>query len=116
YFRQYFGLPANDPVVVLNGPDPGIVSGADLESDLGIQWAGGIAPSPRTLLIATSSTQTAYGVDLPGLYALSNDLADVLSLSYGSCELDFGDADTAFYTNIWAQAAAQGISVLVASG
>ena len=47
---------------------------------------------------------------------MSNNLADVLSLSYGACEQDFGDADTAFYTNVWAQAAAQGISVLVASG
>ena len=26
FFRQYFGLPANDPSVVLNGPDPGIVA------------------------------------------------------------------------------------------
>ena len=40
----------------------------------------------------------------------------MLSLSYGSCELDFFDVDTSFYTNVWAQAAAQGISVLVASG
>jgi pseudomonalisin len=116
YFRQYFGLPANDPVVVLNGPDPGIQSGDDLESDLDIQWAGAVAPSARILLIATASTQTAFGVDLSALYAVSKDLADVVSLSYGGCELEFGDSDTAFYTNIWAQAAAQGISVLVASG
>ncbi len=116
FFRQYFGLPANDPVVVLNGPDPGIVSGDELESDIDIQWAGAVAPAARVLLVASESTATAYGVDLSALYAVSNNLADVLSLSYGACELDFGDADTAFFTNVWAQAAAQGISVLVASG
>ena len=43
---------------------------------------------------------------------MSHNLADVLTLSYGACESDFGDVDTVFYTNVWAQAAAQGICVL----
>ena len=116
YFREYFGLPVNDPVVVLNGPDPGIVSGDELESDIDLQWSGAVAPAARTLLITAKDTATAYGVDLSALYAVSNNLADVLSLSYGACELDFADVDTSFYTNVWAQAAAQGISVFVASG
>ena len=92
------------------------MSGDEVESDIDIQWAGAVAPAARILLVASKSTATAFGVDLSALYAVSNNLADVLSLSYGACELDFGDADTAFYTNVWAQAAAQGISVLVASG
>ncbi len=117
FFRQYFGLPVNDPVVVLNGPDPGINDSADEdESDLDLQWAGAIAPAAQTLLVVTKTTATNDGVDLSALYAVSNNLADVLSLSYGSCESDFADTDTAFYTNVWAQAAAQGISVTVASG
>lgn len=114
FFRSNFGLPANDPVVVLNGPDPGIQKGDETESDLDLQWAGAIAPSARTLLITSKATINA--VDLSALYAVSNNLADVLSLSYGDCELDFADSDTALYTNVWAQAAAQGISVFVSSG
>ncbi len=55
-------------------------------------------------------------MDLSALYAVSQNLADVLNLSYGACEDDFGDSDTTFYTNIWAQAAAQGMTALVASG
>jgi len=117
FFREYFGLPANDPVVVRNGPDPGIANSNDeLESDIDLQWAGAVAPAARTLLVASKDTATAFGVDLSALYAVSNNLADVLSLSYGACELDFGDVDISFYSNVWAQAAAQGISVLVASG
>jgi len=116
YFREYFGLPVNDPEVVLNGADPGIVSGDELEADIDLQWSGAVAPSARTLLITSKDTATAYGVDLSALYAVSNNLADVLSMSYGACELDFGDVDISFYTNVWAQAAAQGISVFVASG
>ncbi|HEX2798674.1 MAG TPA: S53 family peptidase, partial [Thermoanaerobaculia bacterium] len=116
FFRAYFGLPANDPSVVLNGPDPGISSDDEVESDLDLQWAGAVAPAARTLLVTSKSTLTTDGIDLSVAYAVSNNLADVLSLSYGSCEGDFADTDTAFYTNVWAQAAAQGISVLVASG
>ncbi len=116
FFRQTFGLPINDPVVVLNGPDPGITPDDETESDLDLQWSGAVAPAAHTILIATKSTDTSFGVDLSALYAVSHDVADVLSLSYGGCEADFSDTDTAFYTNVWAQAAAQGISVMVASG
>ena len=41
---------------------------------------------------------------------------DVLSVSYGACEHDVGEAETTFYANVWAQAAAQGMSAMVASG
>jgi len=116
YFRATFGLPANDPTVILNGPDPGIVSDDEFESDLDLQWAGAIAPAARTFLIASKSTGTSDGIDLSVLYAVSHDVADVLSVSYGSCEGDLDDVATALYTNVWAQAAAQGISVMVASG
>ncbi len=116
FFRSYFGLPANDPIVRLNGSDPGIQKDDEIESDLDLQWSGAIAPAAQILLVASQSTATAFGVDLSALYAVSTNLADVLSLSYGACELEFADVDTAFYTNVWAQAAAQGISVFVASG
>jgi hypothetical protein len=115
FFRSYFGLPANDPVVVLNGLDPGI-NEDEVESDLDIQWAGAVAPAARTLLVTSATTQTTDGIDLSSLYAVSHDVADVLSASYGSCEQYFDDVETAFYTNVWAQAAAQGTSVMVSSG
>ncbi len=115
FFRSYFGLPVNDPVVVLNGPDPGI-NEDEVESDLDIQWAGAVAPGARALLVTSATTLTTDGVDLSALYAVSHDVADVLSVSYGSCEQYFDDTETAFYTNVWAQAAAQGITVMVSSG
>ncbi len=46
FFRQYFGLAANDPQVVLNGDDPG-VTGDEIEADLDIQWAGAVAPAAQ---------------------------------------------------------------------
>jgi len=116
FFRSYFGLPANDPVVVLNGPDPGISADDEFESDLDIQWAGAVAPAARTLLVASASTFTTDGIDLSALYAVGHNVADVLSVSYGSCEGELADTEVALYTNVWAQAAAQGITVMVAAG
>ncbi len=115
FFRQYFGLPANDPQVIVNGEDPGIV-GDEIEADLDIQWSGGVAPAAQVLLVVSKTVLPAYGVDMSLLYTVSHDLADVVTLSYGACESDFGDVDTTFYTNVWAQAAAQGITCFVSSG
>jgi hypothetical protein len=116
FFRSYFGLSANNPSVVLNGPDPGIFSDDEVESDLDLQWAGAVAPAARTLLITSASTLTTDGIDPSALYAVGHDIADVVSVSYRSCEQFFDDTETALYTNVWAQGAAQGMSVMVASG
>src|SRR5713101_5766776 len=46
-FRSIFGLPPYAPGqlnVILNGPDPGLVSGDEGESDLDVEWAGAVAP------------------------------------------------------------------------
>ena len=116
YFRSYFGLPANDPTVIVNGADPGVTAD-EIEADLDVQWAGAIAPAAQILLVVTKGNEpVTYGVDLSGLYIVSHNLADVMTLSYGACEGSFADSDTVFYTNIWAQAAAQGITALVSSG
>ncbi len=115
FFRQYFGLPVNDPTVIVNGDDPG-VNADEIEADLDIQWTGGVAPAAQILLVVSKTNLPTYGVDLSALYIVSNNLADVMTLSYGACEASFGDSDTVFYTNVWAQAAAQGITAFVSSG
>jgi hypothetical protein len=110
-----FGLPVNDPIITYNGPNPGI--GADeSESDIDVQWAGAIAPKATVNLVVSESTETAAGVDLSAIYIVDNNLAPVMSVSYGVCELGMGTAGNQFYNNLWQQAAAQGITVVVASG
>src|SRR5260370_26368442 len=39
-----------------------------------------------------------------------------MSVSFGACEAGLGQAGNAFYTSLWEQAAAQGITVAVAAG
>ncbi len=117
-FRAYFGLPASDPVVVLNGDDPGIRTGdiALIETNLDIEWSGGVAPDADVVVVVSKSTQTTDGIDLSCLFAVDNDVADILSVSYGTCEQKLDPEEVAFFTNLWAQAAAEGISVIVSSG
>jgi subtilase family serine protease len=42
-FRATFGLPVNNPTIVVNGKDPGIVAGDETEADLDVEWAGAVA-------------------------------------------------------------------------
>ena len=115
-FRSTFGLPANDPVFVHNGPDPGIVSGEEGESDLDTQWAGAVAPGATIKLVISASTNTTDGVLLSAQYIVDQDLAPVASSSYGLCESQMGASEIAFYDDLLSQGAAQGITSLAAAG
>jgi hypothetical protein len=114
-FRSLFGLPKNTPKVILNGPDPGIV-GDEPEALLDVSWSGAVARNANIDLVVSASTESSLGVDLSALYIVDNNLAPVLSESYGICESALGNAGNAFYNALWQQAAAQGITVLVSSG
>ena len=113
-FRQIFNLPANDPNVIFNGPIEGAV-GDEGEASLDVQWAGAVAPNAAIDLVISASTVTTDGVDLSASYIVDNNLAPVMSVSFGACEQQIGAAN-AFYSALWQQAAAQGISVFVSAG
>jgi hypothetical protein len=127
-FRSSFGLPAYQTCttpptagclnVILNGPDPGVIAQTETETeaDLDVEWSGGVAPNAMIDLVVSESTESSSGVDLSSLFVVDNDLAPVMSVSYGNCELFLGAAGNQFFNNLWQQAAAQGISVFVASG
>jgi subtilase family serine protease len=114
-FRSLFGLPANDPTIILNGPDPGVV-GDETEALLDVSWSGAVAKNATIDLVVSASTETTLGVDLSALYIVDNNLAPVMSESYGECESTLGNAGNAFYNALWQQAAAQGITVLISAG
>jgi hypothetical protein len=117
-FRAFFGLPPRDPVVILNGADPGLLvyDPALLEANLDVEWAGGVAPEADVVVVVSKSTATTDGIDLSSLYAVDQNVAGVVSVSYGACEQSLSAAESTFFANLWAQAAAQGIAVLVSSG
>jgi len=116
-FRSLFGLPQNDPNFIVNGPDPGFVSLNDqVESSLDVEWAASVAPKATVNFVVAASTDTTDGNSLAAVYAVENNVAPILSLSYGACEADLGPAGNLFWNAVWEQAAAEGISVFVATG
>jgi pseudomonalisin len=115
-FRANAALPPHDPQIIINGPDPGSVWCDDeAESALDVEWAGAIARN-ATVKFVTSKSSTTDGIALSAQYAVNHNIAPIISLSYGLCEAALGPSGNAFWNGLWAQAAAQGISVFVASG
>jgi hypothetical protein len=116
-FRSTFGLPANDPTITLNGPDPGILTdGEESEAVIDVSWSGAVAKGATINFVVSESTETSAGIDLSAIYIINQNFAPVMSESYGFCELGLGNSGNAFYSALWEQAAAQGITVLLSAG
>jgi uncharacterized protein (TIGR03437 family) len=117
-YRSFYGLPANDPTVILvpGSPDPGISQDDLPEADLDLELSGAVARN-ATILFVNSSADYGYGGAFESLnYAIDQNLAPVISISYGDCELDIGTA-FAQALQVWGtQANAQGQTIFAASG
>src|ERR1039458_8255885 len=116
-FRTFFGLPANDPQIIVNGADPGIWnSNEETEADLDVEWSGAVAKNATIKFVVSKSTNSSDGVDLSAQYIVNHNLAPVMSASFGLCEASLGSSGNGFLNSLWQQAAAQGITVFVSSG
>ncbi len=116
-FRSTMGLPANAPTIIVNGPDPGDVnSDEDTEADLDVEWSGAVAQNASILFVTSASTGSTDGVDLSAQYIVDNNLAPVMSTSFGECEKSLGTAENSFYNGLWLQAVSEGITSFVSSG
>lgn len=115
-FRAMAGLPANAPQVVVTGSDPGLVTADQEESTIDAEWSGAVAPGASVKLVVAASSAATDGIDLASAWIVNHAVAPIVAVSYGSCEQHMGGAELAFYNSLWQQAAAQGMSVFVASG
>ena len=110
-FRSMFGLPAKDPQVVLvpGSVDPGIPANNG-ESNLDTEWAGAIAPNAEIVYVFAPSYWTVLN------YAVDQNLAPVISMSYYWCEKAQAGGDAKNVQSLAQQANAQGITWLACSG
>jgi pseudomonalisin len=116
-FRTSFGLPANDPQIIVNGTDPGIVSSAEeTEADLDVEWSGAVARNAAIKFVVSKSTNSSDGTYLSAQYIVSHNLAPVMSMSFGLCEAALGSSESNFISSLWQQAVAEGMTVFVSSG
>jgi subtilase family serine protease len=136
-FRTFFGLPtnipANTPKIVHPNPnlpggdDPGICTSTSttatctiddlIENSLDVEWAGSIAKNAQLVLVTaasqSSTDDTLYDAES---FVVDNMTANILTVSYGECELGLGTAGNAEYNALWEKAAAEGIAVFTSAG
>jgi len=115
-FRNAFGLgaPNLDLVLVpgaLGGGNPGYSAGDQAESDLDVEWSGAVAKGATVVFV-----YAANGVGASEMYAIDQNLAPVLSTSYGFCEEGEGLPEMAPTQAQAQQANAEGITLLAAQG
>jgi uncharacterized protein (TIGR03437 family) len=110
-FRTKFNLPVAslEQVPVPGRPDPGIVSGDVEESDLDLEWSAAVARNATVMFVYSDDVWQSV------LYAVDQNVAPVLSMSYGNCEQsDLVDLPS-FQAQV-RQANAEGITFLAAAG
>jgi subtilase family serine protease len=112
-FRSLSGLPANTPQIVLvpGSADPGIVTDDLTEASLDVEWAGAVAKNATIVYVNSKN-----GVFDSLAYAIDQNLASVISISYGDCEANFKASDFAFIDSAAQQANAQGQTIVGPSG
>ena len=110
-FRNTFNLSSANlqMVPVPNRPNPGIVPGDTDEAALDIEWSGAVARNAAILFVYSDDVWQS------AMYAVDQNLAPVLSMSYGSCEAS-DLADLPNFQAIVQQANAQGTTWLAAAG
>jgi hypothetical protein len=115
-FRSAFGLPANDPqqMIIPGSPNPGTDAGDMGESKLDLEWSGAVARN-ATILFITAAT-SANGVFGAAQYAVDQDLAPVISMSYGGCESSNAGFIPGYETDPMQKASSEGITFMASSG
>jgi len=115
-YQKLFGLSSLPPEVIEDGADPGTVSGVDIEAYLDIEEAGAVAPGAIVDLYISDAGSLTDPLYTAALRAVEDNHAGVLSVSFQNCEGFMSQAGNALWSGLWEQAAAQGQTVLVASG
>jgi subtilase family serine protease len=119
-FESAAGLPSKVPTMMLV-PGSGVSAtnpdeaGDDVESDIDLEYTGGMAPGATIDFVYTGSN-TNYGVFDALNYAVQQKLAPIITISYGECEPALGQTEYNTLNAILAQAASQGQTVIAAAG
>jgi hypothetical protein len=110
-FRTLMGLPPNDTSVIVVGEAPPPCTGDALgEPYLDVEWSGAVAPKASIVLVVGTNIGDS------ATYIVDNNLAPVMSTSFGNCEADGLGGENQYWSNLWEQASSSGITSLVSAG
>ena len=107
-FRKLYNLPTLNLQTIPYGSPAGTANDL-VEADIDLEWAGAVAPNATLIYVygANSGSTT--------LYAIDQDLAPVISASFGGCESE-NTSVLSLYRSEAQKANTQGITWLVSSG
>lgn len=97
-FRSAAGLPANTVTMTLAGGTAAKCAGDEDESDLDLEWSGGVAKNASIIFVyaglnsGDNCTSRVNSVWNALQYAVDNNVAPFISTSYGACESANGQA------------------------
>ncbi|HSY35624.1 MAG TPA: protease pro-enzyme activation domain-containing protein [Acidobacteriaceae bacterium] len=117
-FQKAVGIAAKTPIVVLvpgSGTSTTDADGNEAESDLDLEYSSTIAKGAQVYFVYTGNS-TNFGAFNSIEYAIDQKVAPVVSSSYGACEPNFGQSGYNEVNSYLEQAAAQGQTVVAASG
>ncbi len=117
-FRSLSGLPPIklSTVLVPGSPTLGVVTSDIGEANLDVQWSGAVARNATIIYVYEAAPPTSGGAFGAMQYAVSQNLAPVISISYGDCEPHFSSAEITTLTNMGKTANAQGQTIVGPSG
>jgi len=113
-FRNLAGLPPVNLQIKLYGADPGVVAGDVDEANLDVEWSGAAAPNAALIFVIEKGSNGGAFQAL--VDAVNNNLAPIISVSYGTCEGSLDSNTQTQLTNAGQQAQTQGQAIVVASG
>lgn len=131
YFQQKTGQTVKLPTMMLvpNTGSSNLISGDEGESELDLEYASGSAPGATVLFVYTGCGTTTSPTTLPNTdncanngvfdalaYAVTNNVAPILTLSYGGCEPQFASYSNTVVEPLLKQANAQGQTFFASSG
>ena len=124
-FASAAAITANIPATITPGtpPPPPVCSGTasedQFEATLDVTRSGSIAQGALLDLVISANTATMDGTQIATEYVVDNPLPGdphIMSISFGSCEAESGQAGVQFWNNLFTEAAGLGMSVFVSSG
>jgi len=105
------------PTLVIDGVDPGVVAGgAAVEALVDSEFSAALAPGANIYFYSSADSNLQDGATDAAYRAVQDNAVAVLSFSFGTCERNLGATGNRAISELWQQAAAQGITVTVASG
>ncbi|HEY6414117.1 MAG TPA: protease pro-enzyme activation domain-containing protein [Edaphobacter sp.] len=115
-FQRYFGVSNQVNAVLVPGSGVKAISpGDEGESEIDLEYSSAIAPKASIFLVYVGANQN-YSVFDSLTYAIIENIAPVVSISYDACETALSQSELGQNNALFEEASAQGQTLVAAAG